>query len=79
MSGADQPLFESLKKRRTALAQQQGVPAYVVFADRTLLEMAQSKPATIAAMSRVHGVGQAKLARYGEAFLEVIRGHRVGG
>jgi len=75
LTGVDQPLFESLKKRRFALAREQGVPAYVVFADRTLLEMAQIKPGTIAAMGRIHGVGEAKLARYGDVFLEVIRKH----
>jgi ATP-dependent DNA helicase RecQ len=70
----DYPLFESLKARRGALARAQGVPAYVIFPDRTLIEMAQHKPQTLAALADLHGVGKAKLAQYGEVFLEVIRG-----
>jgi ATP-dependent DNA helicase RecQ len=56
------------------LADVQGVPAYIVFSDRVLLEMASRKPATLEEMLEVHGVGPAKLSRYGEAFLERIRG-----
>jgi ATP-dependent DNA helicase RecQ len=74
----DPILFEALKKRRLELAKTQRVPAYVVFADRTLLDMAQRKPATEAEMSKVHGVGEAKLRQYGEVFLEVIREHLAG-
>ncbi|CAM9942671.1 unnamed protein product, partial [Phaeothamnion confervicola] len=66
-------LFEALKKRRMELAKQQRVPAYVVFADRSLLDMARRKPASLAEMGEVHGVGQAKLKQYGDIFLEVIR------
>jgi ATP-dependent DNA helicase RecQ len=72
-SEADQALFEALKLQRTALAKAQGVPAYVVFADRTLLEMARRRPKTLAEMSDVHGVGEAKLRQYGETFLTVVR------
>ncbi|MGP0090739.1 MAG: DNA helicase RecQ [Xanthobacteraceae bacterium] len=72
-SEADQALFEALKQQRTALAKAQGVPAYVVFADRTLLEMARRRPKTLAEMSDVHGVGEAKLRQYGETFLTVVR------
>jgi ATP-dependent DNA helicase RecQ len=74
----DPLLFEALKKRRLELAKAQHVPAYVVFADRTLLDMAQRKPATPAEMSQVHGVGEAKLRQYGEVFLDVIREHLAG-
>jgi ATP-dependent DNA helicase RecQ len=76
---ADQALFQALRTRRTALAKAQSVPAYVILPDRSLLDMARRKPATAAQMAGIHGVGEAKLARYGEAFLEVIRGHRGGG
>jgi ATP-dependent DNA helicase RecQ len=72
---ADPALFEALKKRRLELAREQFVPAYVVFADRTLLDMARKRPATPAEMSQVHGVGEAKLTQYGATFLEVIRAH----
>jgi ATP-dependent DNA helicase RecQ len=71
----DPQLFEALKKRRLELAKAQHVPAYVVFADRTLLDMARRKPATPAEMSKVHGVGEAKLRQYGDIFLGVIREH----
>ena len=76
---ADQSLFQALRARRTALAKAQSVPAYVILPDRSLLDMARRKPVTAAALAEVHGVGEAKLARYGEAFLEVIRGYRGGG
>jgi ATP-dependent DNA helicase RecQ len=76
---ADQSLFQALRARRTALAKAQSVPAYVILPDRSLLDMARRKPTTAAEMAEIHGVGEAKLARYGEAFLEVIRGHRGGG
>jgi ATP-dependent DNA helicase RecQ len=76
---ADQALFQALRARRTALAKAQSVPAYVILPDRSLLDMARRKPATAAEMAEIHGVGEAKLARYGAAFLEVIRGHRGEG
>jgi len=69
----DIALFEALRRRRSELAKAQGVAAYVVFADRTLTDMARRKPSTVEEMSRVHGVGEAKLRRYGELFLDVIR------
>jgi ATP-dependent DNA helicase RecQ len=72
-SGADAALFEALKQHRTTLAKTQGVPAYVVFADRTLLEMARLRPKTLTEMREVHGVGEAKLKQYGETFLTLIR------
>jgi ATP-dependent DNA helicase RecQ len=70
---ADAVLFDALKRRRSELAKAQRVPAYVVFADRTLLDMVRLRPTTMAEMAGVHGVGQAKLTQYGGAFLEVIR------
>ena len=54
------------------LARQQGVPPYVIFHDSTLLDMFRRRPATLDEMAMVSGVGQAKLARYGEAFLGVL-------
>jgi ATP-dependent DNA helicase RecQ len=72
---ADTALFEALRKRRSELAKQQGVAAYVVFADKTLIDMARRKPLTSADMSGVHGVGESKLRQYGAIFLEVIRDH----
>jgi ATP-dependent DNA helicase RecQ len=70
----DAPLLAALKARRRALADAQGVPAYVVFPDRTLIEMAERRPATLDEMARIGGVGAVKLDRYGREFLAVITG-----
>ncbi|MEM7489360.1 MAG: DNA helicase RecQ [Pseudomonadota bacterium] len=70
----DAPLLSALKAKRRALAEAQGVPAYVVFTDRTLIEMAERRPGTLDAMARVSGVGATKLDRYGATFLAVITG-----
>jgi ATP-dependent DNA helicase RecQ len=74
-AAGDAELFEALRARRSALAKELRVAAYVVFADKTLIDMARRKPATAAEMSTVHGVGEAKLRQYGEIFLDVIRQH----
>ena len=74
-STGDTALFEALRKRRSELAKAQRVAAYVVFADKTLIEMARRKPTTTAEMSSVHGVGEAKLKQYGDIFIDVIRQH----
>src|SRR6202040_1323672 len=71
----DTALFEALRQRRSALAKEQRVAAYVVFADKTLIDMARRKPTTVAEMATVHGVGEAKLRQYGDIFLDVIRQH----
>ncbi|WP_299838089.1 DNA helicase RecQ [uncultured Jannaschia sp.] len=70
----DAPLLSALKAKRRALAERQGVPAYVVFTDRTLIEMAETRPDTLDAMARISGVGATKLERYGADFLAVITG-----
>ena len=70
----DTVLLDALKALRTKLARAQNVPAYVVFSDRTLAELATHRPASERAMREIHGVGDAKLERYGAAFLEVIQG-----
>jgi ATP-dependent DNA helicase RecQ len=70
----DAALLSLLKARRRALADAQNVPAYVVFADRTLIEMAEKRPATLDQMAGITGVGAKKLDSYGAAFLEVITG-----
>ncbi|MGC2123917.1 MAG: HRDC domain-containing protein, partial [Xanthobacteraceae bacterium] len=75
----DTALFEALRRRRSELAKEQRVAAYVVFADRTLIDMVRLKPKTAAEMSAVHGVGEAKLRQYGEIFLDAIRDHVAGG
>ncbi|MEM9796203.1 MAG: DNA helicase RecQ [Pseudomonadota bacterium] len=70
----DAPLLSALKAKRRALAEAQGVPAYVVFTDRTLIEMAETRPTTLDAMARISGVGATKLDRYGATFLGIITG-----
>jgi ATP-dependent DNA helicase RecQ len=78
-AAGDTALFEALRRRRSELAKEQRVAAYVVFADKTLIDMARRKPATAAEMGAVHGVGEAKLRQYGETFLEAIRQHAARG
>ena len=70
----DAALLSLLKAKRRALAEAQGMPAYIVFPDRTLIEMAERRPATLDAMAGITGVGAKKLQSYGAAFLEVITG-----
>ncbi len=65
-------LLEELKKLRTRLAGDQKVPAYVVFPDATLQAISRKLPRTLTELSRIPGVGEVKLARYGEAFLEAV-------
>ncbi len=72
----DDALFDRLRALRRRLADEQGVPAYVVFADATLAAMAALRPRTPDELLRVSGVGQVKLARYGEAFLAVLTGEQ---
>ena len=72
---AGDPLFDALRALRRELAQQAGVPPYVIFHDATLREMAQLRPATLSALGEVSGVGARKLEAYGDAFLTVIRAH----
>ncbi len=69
----EQRLFEALRARRSEIARAEKVPAFVVFSDRTLVELARSRPPSLAAFSDVRGVGETKLERYGEKFLAVIR------
>ena len=72
---AERALFDALRTRRMELAKAQGVPPYVIFHDSTLVEMARHRPRTPEGMSRLPGVGEAKLARYGAAFLAVLADH----
>ncbi len=69
----DDPLFEALRAKRRELAQEAGVPPYVVFHDSVLRDMAARRPADLWALGQVSGVGQRKLDAYGDAFLAVIR------
>ena len=74
VSEEDAPLLSALKAKRRALAEAAKVPAYVVFNDRTLIEMAEKRPNSLDEMARINGVGAKKLERYGDDFLSVING-----
>ena len=74
VSDEDAPLLSALKAKRRALAEAAKMPAYIVFNDRTLIEMAERRPQSLDDMARISGVGAKKLEQYGAAFLEVIRG-----
>jgi ATP-dependent DNA helicase RecQ len=72
---ADADLFAALKALRAAMAKASNQPAYVIFPDRTLIEMAKEKPLSLREMGEIHGVGEQKLAKYGPAFLAVVKDH----
>ncbi|WP_306360177.1 DNA helicase RecQ [Nocardia sp. CC227C] len=74
MSPADNELFEKLRAWRAGVAKEQGVPAYVVFHDATLREIAARKPASLADLGGISGIGEGKRAKYGEGVLEVVAG-----
>jgi ATP-dependent DNA helicase RecQ len=70
----DQELFEELRELRRKLAEEAGVPPYIIFGDAALVEMSRAKPANEEEFLAVNGVGKVKLERYGKDFLEVIAG-----
>lgn len=72
------PVFEALRAWRAATAREQGVPAYVVFHDATLREIATLLPGTVGELSGVSGVGEAKLAKYGEGVVEALAAFTAG-
>jgi ATP-dependent DNA helicase RecQ len=65
-------LFERLRAWRASIAREQGLPAYVIFHDATLRQIAAERPATLAALAAVNGVGEAKLAKYGQQVLDQL-------
>ena len=69
----DQPLWNALRACRKRLAEEHGVPPYVIFHDATLREMLEFRPTTASQLLSITGVGQSKLERFGDEFLEVIR------
>ena len=72
MGDVDEGLFEALRRHRTTLARAQGVPPYVVAGDRTLREIAATRPSTLEELSALYGIGPAKVERYGPGLLEVV-------
>lgn len=72
---ADRALYDALKAKRLEIARERGVAAFVIFSDRTLLDMAARKPKSLPQFGEVFGVGRAKTEAFGPAFLRVIAGH----
>jgi ATP-dependent DNA helicase RecQ len=72
----DDALFQNLRRLRRSLADEQNVPAYIVFSDAVLLEMAARCPTTPEEMLQIPGIGQVKLERYGEVFLKAIQSYQ---
>ena len=71
----DLSLFSDLKKLRLELARKKEVPAFIIFSDRTLIEMTNLKPQDLEALQQVDGVGKQKLQLYGRVFLKIIEKH----
>jgi ATP-dependent DNA helicase RecQ len=76
--GVDEKLYEAVRQLRRQLAQERQVPAYVIFGERTLLDMARVRPSTLEGLRPLYGIGEAKLRDFGSQFLEVIRAHCDG-
>ncbi len=74
VSDEDAPLLSALKAKRRALAEAARVPAYVIFPDRTLIEIAETRPQSLDDMAGINGIGSKKLERYGQEFLSVVAG-----
>ena len=74
VSDEDAPLLSALKSKRRELSEKEGVPAYIIFNDKTLIDMAQKRPSNLDQMARINGVGVKKLEKFGDLFLEVIGG-----
>ena len=72
LAQTDQALFESLRDLRRRLAAEQGVPPYIIFHDSTLIELASNKPDCLEALRAISGIGESKLERYGDVFLDEI-------
>jgi ATP-dependent DNA helicase RecQ len=79
LPAAAEPLFERLRAWRASAAKEKGVPAYVIFHDATLRQIATDAPTTLAAVSRINGVGENKLANYGKQILAIIINGTDGG
>jgi ATP-dependent DNA helicase RecQ len=74
-SADGEALFERLRTLRKQLATTQGLPPYVIFHDATLREIVEQRPQTLQQFAGIRGVGEGKLARYGEQFIALLREH----
>ena len=73
LRSADEPLFELLREHRLELAEEKGVPPYIIFHDSTLEEMAKTRPDSLERMQYISGVGEQKLKKFGQSFLDIIQ------
>jgi ATP-dependent DNA helicase RecQ len=78
LSDEGEALFQSLRELRKSIADRQGVPAYIVFSDKTLRAMAEARPSTPEELLAISGVGPLKLERYGAAFMEAVTAEAGG-
>jgi ATP-dependent DNA helicase RecQ len=78
LSGSDAELFERLRTLRRELADRQRTPAYIVFTDKVLAQIATRRPSTPAELLEVDGVGPAKLSKYGSDFLDAVEAFQRG-
>jgi ATP-dependent DNA helicase RecQ len=76
VSAADQPIVAALRTLRSRLAAEANVPPYVVFHDQTISEIATKRPASHAALGDIYGLGARKIARFGDAIIEMVTGHK---
>ena len=74
LANDDAPVLFAGKAKRRALAENAGVPAYIIFTDKTLVDMSQRRPLNLDEMSQINGVGTKKLEKFGTIFLAVING-----
>lgn len=75
LSDEERTLFEALRAHRLELAKEKNLPPYVIFHDKTLLDMVSARPESLASMAEISGIGETKLSRYGASFLNVITSH----
>ena len=73
----DEPLFLELRQKRRQLAISMNVPSYIIFSDKTLVEMVYKKPKTLDEMHLITGIGQKKLIKFGDKFLRIINGKDI--
>ncbi|MFH1847076.1 MAG: DNA helicase RecQ [Candidatus Omnitrophota bacterium] len=69
----DQELFQELREKRASLAREKGVPAYIIFSDKTLRDIAARKPETVEAFADMYGVGENKLKSYADIFIQIVK------
>ena len=77
LTDAQGALLAALKKLRLSLAAERHLPAYLIFSDKTLVEMARAAPTNLSEFAMIGGVGSSKLRDFGRAFLDAIAGHKT--